>query len=121
MNISIFLHILMQNIYALNVNWNNMTDGIGRLFGGGNWTDPQTGITHYVHGILGGDMTIISIVIFLFFFIVAGVMGLSFIIGSVVFLPLMFFLFQYLPHLQFIVAIIVGLILGFGLHRIIRR
>jgi hypothetical protein len=116
------LQVLYANIiYTVPVDWNTITDGIHRLFLGGNYTDPNTGQIHYITGLLGGDPIIVAMIIFLFFIIIIGLFGMTLIIGSVILLPLMFFLFQWIPPLRIIVAIILGIIFGFGLHRIIRR
>lgn len=120
MNLLLLLQHLIAPLLAIDVGWENITQGIGRLFTGGNWTDP-TGGTHWIDGILGGDPVVIAVIMFLFFFILCGMFGLGLLVGSVILLPLMFALFQYLPPLRIIVAIILGLILGFGMHKIIRR
>lgn len=120
MNLLFILQQLLLPVCAIDVGWDNITQGIGRLFTGGNWTDPSGGV-HWIDGILGGDPVVIAIIFFLFFFILVGYFGLGMLVGSVVLLPLMFALFQYLPPLRIIVAIILGLVLGFGMHRIIRR
>lgn len=121
MNLFFMFQYLLMPIMAIDVGWGNITDAVGRLFTGGNWTDPTTGIAHWSPGILGGDPTVIALIMFLFFFILIGLFGLGFLIGSVVLLPMMFALFQYVPPLRIIVAIVVGIIFGMGLHRIIKR
>lgn len=116
------LQVLYANIInVIPVDWNTITDGISRLFLGGNWTDPSTGTSHYVTGLLGGDPIIVAMLIFLFFLIMVGLFGMGMLIGSVVILPMLFFLFQWIPPLRIVVAIIIGIIFGIGLHRIIRR
>lgn len=121
MSLLLLIQQFFMPLMAIDVGWENITSGISRLFTGGNWTDPAGGGTHWVEGILGGDPIIIAIIMFLFFFILAGMFGLGMVIGSVVLLPLMFALFQYIPPLRIIVAIILGIVFGIGLHRIIRR
>jgi len=122
MDIPILLQFLLTpTLMKINVGWGQITDAISRLFAGGNFTDPATNITHWTPGILGADPTVIAVVMFLFFLILIGLFGMGFLVGSVVLLPVMFALFQYIPPLRIIVAIVIGIIFGMGLHRIIRR
>lgn len=121
MNISILFQNILPFIMAINVNWSGITDGISRLFTGGYFTDPQTNVTQFIPGVLGSNMTIVAVFVFLFFFILVGLFGMTMLIGSVVIIPVLFFLFQYVPPLRIIVAIVIGFIFGIGLHRLIRR
>lgn len=110
----------MYPLLVLNVNWSSITDPIGRMFNGGTWTDPATGTTHSITGIMG-DPTITGLFLFLILFVLTMVFGLGMLIGSVVLIPSMFAVFQYIPELRILVAIICGLIFGMGLHRLVKR
>jgi hypothetical protein len=68
-----------------------------------------------------GSTLLIGIVIFLFFFIVTLLLGLGMLVGSVVLLPSLFIVFEFIPSLRIIVAIALGLIFGLALNKLIRR
>lgn len=70
--------------------------------------------------ILGSDL-LIGIFIFLVVMLLVFIFGLGFLVGSVVLIPAMFLIFQYIPPLRIIFAIVMGLFVGLGLHRLIRR
>jgi len=108
------------SVMAIDVDWGSITDPIGRLFSGGNWTDPSTGLTHDIEGIMG-DPLLTGLFIFLIFFVLTMVFGLGMLIGSVIIIPSLFAVFQYIPELRIIVAIMCGLIFGIGLHKLVKR
>jgi hypothetical protein len=114
------IQYIIATIMAININWSSITDPIGRLFSGGTWIDPSTGLPHEIEGIMG-DPLLTGLFLFLIFFILTMVFGLGMLIGSVVIIPSMFAVFQYIPELRIIVAIICGLIFGMGLHKLIKR
>ena len=47
--------------------------------------------------------------------------GIGMLVGSVAILPIFFLVFQYIPPLKIIVAIISGLLLGITMNRLIKR
>lgn len=110
-----------MNIYALSVNWSNIVDPVGRMFTGGNITDPITGNTTHVTGMFGGDPTLFAVFLFLAFLLLTLMFGLGLIVGSVVLLPISFYIFRWVPDFRIIVGILAGLIFGLALHRLIRR
>lgn len=73
-----------------------------------------------MHAVFGSDL-ILGAIIFLFFLVFTLVLGLGMIIGSVVLIPAMFLVFEFIPDLSIIVAIFLGLFVGLGLHKFINR
>ena len=55
------------------------------------------------------------------FLVLTLILGLGMLVGSVVLIPSLFSIFNYIPDLRIIVAIICGLLFGMGLHQLIRR
>lgn len=111
--------LLMQIVCVIDVGWDDIFGKIQGLFLGGNYTDSQ-GITHPFNGVIG-DPVILGAIIFMFFFILTAVWGLGILIGSVIIIPASFAVFQYIPQLQIVIAIVCGLIFGMGLNRLVRR
>jgi hypothetical protein len=111
--------ILLNIILAINVNWSSITDPFNRLFFGGNYTTFD-GTTIPVNGIFG-DPTLAAIFIFFILFLLTLMAGLGMLVGSVVIIPSLFAIFQYIPDLKIIVAIICGLTFGLALHKLVRR
>jgi hypothetical protein len=111
---------LFYSLFVIPVNWSAITDPIGRMFNGGSWIDPATGTTHSITGIMG-DPTLTGLFLFLILFVLTMVFGLGMLVGSVVIIPSLFAVFQYIPELRILVAIICGLIFGMGLHRLVKR
>jgi len=70
--------------------------------------------------ILGSDL-LIGIILFMFFMILTLIVGLGMVVGSVVIIPSLFLVFQYIPDLKIIVAIVIGMVVGLALNKIIRR
>ena len=68
-----------------------------------------------------GSELLLGIFIFLFIVIFTLILGLGMLVGSVVLIPAMFLVFEYIPSGRIILAIILGFIVGIGLHKIIRR
>jgi hypothetical protein len=87
----------------------NITRDIGRIF-----TDPT-------NGIFGAEPALMGLFIFLILLVLTLIFGLGMLIGSVVLIPSMFLIFQWVPDLKIIVAIIMGLILGMFLNKLIKR
>jgi hypothetical protein len=108
------------SVLSINVNWSSITDPIGRMFNGGSWVDPVTGHAQSITGIMG-DPTMTGMFIFLILFVLTMVFGLGMLIGSVIIIPSLFAVFEYIPELRILVAIICGLIFGMGLHRLVKR
>jgi len=104
---------LINILFAVDLNWSIITDGIYELFAGNE--------TSGLDGVIGNDPILIGAFIFLVLFILTLIFGLGMLVGSVVFIPTMFALFQFIPDLRIIVAIICGLVFGLGLHRLIKR
>lgn len=73
-----------------------------------------------MHALFGSDL-ILGAIIFLFFLVFTLVLGLGMVIGSVVLIPAMFLIFDYIPDMRIFVAIFLGLIVGLGLHKFINR
>ena len=111
----------MNNILAISINWGNIIDPIGRMFSGGNITDPITGNITHVTGMFEGDPMLLGAFIFLIFLILTLIMGLGLLIGMVILIPASFIVFKYIPDLRIIVAIFAGLMFGLALQRLIRR
>jgi hypothetical protein len=111
------------SIEHLNVSWDTIFDGIGRMFTGGDYYDSK-GVFHHVDGIFGGGQdtrALLGLFIFLILFFLTAMWGLGIIIGSVVLIPSVFLVTNYIPELTITVAIVTGLAFGLGLNRIIRR
>lgn len=72
------------------------------------------------HALFGSDL-IIAGILFLFFLVFTLILGLGMIIGSVVLIPAMFLIFDFVPDLRIFVAIFLGLFVGLGLHKFISR
>jgi len=70
--------------------------------------------------IYGSDL-LIGLILFVVFFILTLILGIGMLAGTVILLPALFLIFEFIPDLKIIVAIILGLIFGIGLHRIISR
>ena len=112
-------HIFNLLTTHVNVNWTGTLNDIQRMFLGGNWTDALG--FHSLDGIFGGSTELMAIFIFLFFLIMTFFLGLGMLVGSVVLIPAMFAIFQWVPSLKIIVGLICGLIFGFALQRMYRR
>jgi len=96
----------------INIDWDGILGPIGELF---------LGDGGELEGVIGDNIMIVGLFIFLVLFLMTLMMGLGMLIGSVVIIPSLFAVFQYIPSLQIIVAIICGLIFGFALNRIVKR
>lgn len=68
-----------------------------------------------------GAPLLLGIFIFLFFFIFTLLLGIGMIVGSVILIPAMFLVFEYVPGFKIVIAIVLGLIFGLGLNKLIRR
>jgi hypothetical protein len=111
------------SIEHLDVNWTGIFDGISRMFTGGDYYDSK-GVFHHVDGIFGGGQdtrALLGLFIFLILFFLTAMWGLGIIVGSVVLIPSVFLVTNYIPELTITVAIVTGLAFGLGLNRIIRR
>ena len=106
---------MLQSLILLliDINWNNITNPIYELFVGNE--------SQGIEGVLGNDIMLLGAFLFLILFVLTLMFGLGMLVGSVVILPSLFAVFNYIPDLRIIVAIICGLIFGLGLHRLIRR
>ena len=112
MNMLLILLTQLHIIGGVGVDWPGLLDPIGELiFGDGLETE----------GVIGDNIMIAGLFLFLVLFAMTLIMGLGMLIGSVVVIPSLFAVFQYIPSLQIIVAIICGLLFGFALNKIIRR
>ena len=102
----------IQIVSGVGVDWPGLLDPIGELiFGDGLDTE----------GVIGDNEMIAGLFLFLVLFAMTLIMGLGMLIGSVVIIPSLFAVFQYIPSLQIIVAITCGLLFGFALNKIVRR
>lgn len=70
--------------------------------------------------IFGSDL-LIGVVLFMFFMILTLIIGLGMVVGSVVLIPSLFLVFQYIPDIKIIVAIVIGMLVGLALNKLIRR
>lgn len=100
-------------IGVLNINWENITTPIYELFMGNE--------TNAVEGVIGNDPMLLGGFLFLILFVLTLILGLGMLVGSVVIIPTLFSIFNFIPDLRIIVAIICGLLFGLGLHQLIRR
>jgi hypothetical protein len=114
-------NILLTLIYTININWGNIIDPIGRMFNGGNVTDPVTGNISHVTGMFEGDPALFGAFLFIAFLLLTLIFGLGLLIGMVVLIPASFAIFQYIPDLRIIIGIMAGLLFGLALHKLIRR
>ena len=105
----------------INIDWGSVIDPIGRMFTGGNITDPITGNVSHVTGMFEGDPMLLGAFIFMIFLILTLIMGLGLLIGMTILIPASFVVFKYIPDLRIIVAIFSGLLFGLALQRLIRR
>ncbi len=105
--------LLQFQLLAIEVNWTGITDTIRDAFIG----DTSSGL----EGIIGENEMVVGLFILLIFLALTFMLGLGMLVGSVIIIPALFAVFNYIPSLQILVAIICGLLFGFGLHRIIRR
>jgi len=112
----------MMNILTINVNWSSIVDPIGRMFTG-NWntTDPATGIVTNHIGMFYGDTTLFGLFLFMIFLLLTLIFGIGLLIGTVILIPASFAVFQYIPDLRILIAIMAGLLFGIALHKLIRR
>lgn len=72
----------------------------------------------HISGIIG-DPLFMAIFLFMFMFILTAVLGLGFLVGSVVIIPTAFLIFQWVPELRIFFAIILGGLLGIVLNKFI--
>lgn len=112
MSLLFILATQLQMIGAIELNWSDILDPIGELF---------LGDGADLEGVVGDNLMLVGLFVFLILFIMTLTMGLGMLIGSVAIIPSLFAVFQWVPSLQIIVAIVCGLIFGFGLNRIIKR
>ena len=106
------LNLLIVNLFlAVNIDWDNIFTPLGELFLGGDSTI----------GIIGDNQMLVGLILFSFLFIMTLMFGLGMLVGSVAIIPSLFAVFQFIPSLQIIVAIICGLLFGITLHKIIKR
>jgi len=70
---------------------------------------------------LFGDPLLMGIFLFIIFLIFTFIFGLGMLVGSVVLIPALYLVFEWIPEGQIILAIILGLIFGMALNRLIRR
>jgi len=73
-----------------------------------------------MHNLMGSDL-ILAGIIFLFFFVFTLILGLGMLIGSVVLIPSMFLVFEFVPDLKIFIALFLGLFVGLALHKFINR
>jgi len=94
-------------VMAASINWTQIIDPISRMFTSSN-------------GIFGSEL-IAALFLFMFFLILTAVFGMGMLIGSVIIIPSMFLVFEYIPTLKIGVAIIIGLLFGIGLNKLVKR
>jgi hypothetical protein len=99
-------------IFAIDLNWGNITRPIYELFMG----NETAGVT----GVIGDEM-LLGVFLLLIFMILTFMFGLGMLIGSPVIIASLFAVFKWIPNLRVVVAIIIGLLFGLALHRLIKR
>jgi hypothetical protein len=72
-------------------------------------------------GLLFGSDVILGIFVFLVIMILTFIFGFGMIVGTVVIIPGMFLVFEFIPSARIMFALIIGLIVGLGLQKLIRR
>ena len=77
-------------------------------------------IYNMFYSIFGSEL-IIGVFVFLIFMFLIFIFGLGFLVGSVVIIPALFLVFRFIPSGKIILAIILGLFVGLGLQRLLRR
>ena len=115
------LQTLLTPLLTIDVNWSSIVDPIGRMFNGGDITDPVTGVVTHVTGMFEGDPMLFGAFLFMIFLLLTLIFGLGLLIGMVILIPASFAVFQYIPDLRIIIAIMAGLLFGLALHKLIRR
>lgn len=70
--------------------------------------------------ILGSEL-LIGALLFMFFMIFTLILGLGMLVGSVIIIPSLFLVFEFIPDIKIIVAIVIGMVVGLALNKIIRR
>ena len=98
-------------LMAVDIDWSDIIDPIGRMFTG----------NESIEGIMGGDSILLGVFIFMILLVLTLMFGLGMLVGSVILIPSLFAVFNYVPSLRVVVAIICGLIFGLGLHKFVRR
>lgn len=112
MNILYFLLAQLQVYGVITTDWNDIFNPIGELFlGDGGDTE----------GIIGNNEMVLGLFIFLCLFVFTLILGLGMLIGSVVIIPSLFAIFQFIPGLKIVVAIVCGLLLGFACRKLIGK
>jgi len=111
---------LIQIMMQIEVNWSQITDKIGRMFLGGEEYIGLDGLPHLTPGIVGDPM-LLGAVVFVILFVMTLMFGLGMLVGSTVIIPSAFLVFQWVPDLRIVVAIVCGLVFGMGLHQIVKR
>jgi len=102
---------LLTILLAIDIDWGDITEPIYRLFMG----------NETVEGIFAGDSMLLGIFIFIILFILTLMFGLGMLVGSVVIIPSLFAIFNYIPGTRALIGILAGLIFGLALHKLVRR
>jgi len=68
-----------------------------------------------------GSPEVLAAVIFIFIMVFTLILGLGMLVGCVVIIPGLFLVFSYVPDIQIFIAIALGLVVGIGLNKIIKR
>lgn len=105
--------LLANIILAIDLDWGDITGPIYDMFMG---NESQS-----ISGIFEGNEYLLAGFIFIIFLILTLMFGLGMLVGSVVLIPASFAIFDFVPNMRIIIAIICGLIFGLGLHRLVRR
>lgn len=115
----LFLIGNLLSVFAINTAWDNITRGIGDMFLG-NGTQGVEGIFGGMGGSAIGEI-VLGLLILMFFLFMTIVYGMGMVVGSVILIPSLFAVFQFIPPLRIIVAIVLGIVLGLALHRFVKR
>jgi hypothetical protein len=71
--------------------------------------------------LLFGSDLLLGVFIFLVIMVLTFIFGFGMVVGSVVLIPSMFLVFEFIPSARIMFAIIIGIIVGLGLQKLIRR
>lgn len=107
----IFQLLISPTVMVLDTDWGDIYREIGELFIGDNETT----------GIFGGDNAVLGLFIITIIFIITFMLGITGIISIVIIIPTLFAVFNWIPELRLIVAIIAALAFGFVMNKIVKR
>lgn len=84
------------------------------------WTNITAPIVDLSNDLLGSPI-LVAVIIFLFFFTFIIILYIPFVAGITVLIPTLYLVFQYVEALRIVVGILIGLVIGMGLIKWLRR